>query len=46
MWLSNTISQVLPSGGALAAIAAPTTPLPPGLFSTTIFQPVCSMIFA
>ena len=46
MWLSNTISQVWPSGGDLAATAAPTTPLPPGLFSTTMFQPVFSMSLA
>src|SRR5262245_39825263 len=46
MWLSNTISQVLPSGGDLAATAAPTTLLPPGLFSTTTFQPVLSVSLA
>ena len=46
MWLSNTISQVLPSGGDLATTDAPTTPLPPGLFSTTTFQPVFSMSLA
>ncbi len=46
MWLSNTISQVLPSGGDLAATDAPTTPLPPGLLSITTFQPVFSMSLA
>ena len=46
MWLSNTISQVFPSGGDLAAIAAPTTPVPPGLLSTTTFQPLSSISLA
>src|SRR5262249_1338889 len=46
MWLSNTISQVLPSGGDLAATVAPTTPLPPGLLSTTTFQPTVSASLA
>ena len=44
--MSNTISQVLPSGGEFAATDAPTTPLPPGLFSTTTFQPVFSVSLA
>src|SRR5215475_2162657 len=46
MWLSNTINQVLPSGGDLATTVAPTTPLPPGLLSTTTFQPTVSVSLA
>src|SRR3981189_2719137 len=46
MWLSNTISQGVPSGGDLAATAAPTTPVPPGLLSTTMFQPLSSISLA
>src|SRR5262245_24441970 len=42
MWLSNVTSQVWPSGGDLAATVAPMTPAAPGLFSTTICQPVVS----
>src|SRR5438094_426645 len=42
MWLSNVTIQVWPSGGDLAATVAPTTPAAPGLFSTTICQPVVS----
>src|SRR5262245_24492636 len=46
MWLSNTTSHVWPSGGALATIEAPTTPAPPGLLSTMMFQPVFSVSLA
>ncbi len=46
MWLSKVSIQVWPSGGALAAIAEPTAPVPPGLFSMTMFQPVFSIILA
>ena len=44
MWLSNATSQVWPSGGDLATVAAPIAPAAPGLFSTTICQPALSMI--
>jgi hypothetical protein len=33
-WLSNTISQLLPSAGALATAAVPTLPDAPARFST------------
>src|SRR5882672_12879551 len=46
MWLSNVTIQVWPSGGDLAATVAPTTPAAPGLFSTTICQPVVSISLA
>src|ERR1700730_883141 len=42
MWLSNATSQVWPSGGDLATTVAPITPAAPGLFSTTICQPMVS----
>jgi len=40
------IIHVWPSGGDLAATLAPTTLAPPGLFSTTTFQPVLSASLA
>src|SRR6185369_11831097 len=46
MWLSNVTIQVWPSGGALAAIAAPIAPAAPGLLSITMFQPVLSATLA
>src|SRR4029077_6303647 len=46
MWLSKVIIQVWPSGGDLAATAEPTTPVPPGLLSTMMFQPVFSISLA
>src|SRR6185312_24041 len=46
MWLSKVTIQVWPSGADLAAIAAPTTPVPPGLFSMMMFQPVWSISLA
>src|SRR5438105_10226888 len=46
MWLSKVIIQVWPSGGDLAAIAEPTTPVPPGLLSITTFQPAVSISLA
>src|SRR5437764_2496654 len=46
MWLSNVIIQVWPSGGALAAIAAPIAPAAPGLLSITVCQPVLSLTLA
>src|SRR5215208_1988453 len=42
MWLSKVTIQVWPSGGELAVAVAPITPAAPGLFSTTICQPVFS----
>src|SRR5262249_41801340 len=42
MWLSKVTSQVWPSGGDFAATVAPITPAAPGLFSTTLCQPVVS----
>ena len=38
-WVSNTISQVLPSGGALATTALPVLPEAPVRFSITIVAP-------
>src|SRR5262245_36557649 len=46
MWLSKVTIQVWPSGGALAAIAAPIAPAAPGLLSITMFQPVLSATLA
>src|SRR5262245_28685746 len=46
MWLSKVIIQVSPSGGALAAIAAPIAPAAPGLLSITVCQPVLSLTLA
>src|SRR5690348_4416742 len=46
MWESNVIIHVMPSGGALAAIAAPIAPAAPGLLSITMFQPVLSATLA
>src|SRR6185503_16999539 len=46
MWLSNVTIQILPSGGALAAIAAPIAPAAPGLLSITVDQPVLSLTLA
>src|SRR5436190_17219311 len=46
MWLSKVIIQVWPSGGDLAATAEPTAPVPPGLLSTSTFQPVLSISLA
>ncbi len=46
MWLSKVSIQVWPSGADLAAIAEPTAPVPPGLLSTRMFQPVFSIILA
>jgi hypothetical protein len=46
MWLSKVIIQVRPSGGALAAIAAPIAPAAPGLLSITVCQPVLSLTLA
>jgi hypothetical protein len=38
-WVSNTTSQVLPSGGAFATSALPDEPEAPGRFSTTTVTP-------
>src|SRR5215475_10084885 len=46
MWLSKVIIHVMPSGGALAAIAAPIAPAAPGLLSITMFQLVLSATLA
>src|SRR5215468_775850 len=46
MWLSKVTIQVWPSGGDLAATAAPTTLAPPGLLSTMTCQPVWSVSLA
>src|SRR3990167_5302368 len=46
MWLSNTNSHDWPSGADFATLAAPTTPVPPGLLSTLICQPVFSISLA
>ena len=46
MWLSKVIIQVWPSGGDLAATAEPTAPVPPGLLSMMMFQPVVSISLA
>ncbi|MEA2812383.1 MAG: hypothetical protein QOI93_80 [Rhodospirillaceae bacterium] len=46
MWLSKVSIQVWPSGGDLAATAEPTAPVPPGLLSTMMFQPVVSISLA
>src|ERR1044071_616098 len=46
MWLSKVTIQVCPSGGDLAATAAPTTLAPPGLLSTITCQPVWSVSLA
>src|SRR3954447_24808773 len=46
MWLSKVTIQVWPSGGALAAIAAPIAPAAPGLLSITVGQPVLSLTLA
>ena len=46
MWLSNVTIQVWPSGGALAAMAAPIAPAAPGLLSITVCQPVLSLTLA
>src|SRR5476651_1895396 len=46
MWLSKVIIHVMPSGGALAAIAAPIAPAAPGLLSITVCQPVFSLTLA
>src|ERR1043165_2165667 len=43
---SNVTIQVWPSGGDLATTEAPTTPVPPGLLSTMMFQPVVSIRLA
>ena len=46
MWLSKVIIQVWPSGADLAATAEPTAPVPPGLLSMMMFQPVLSISLA
>src|SRR6188768_1920536 len=46
IWLSKVIIQVWPSGGALAAMAAPIAPAAPGLLSITVAQPVLSLTLA
>jgi hypothetical protein len=38
-WLSNTITQELPSGGDLATAAVPTLPEAPGRFSIMMVAP-------
>ncbi len=38
-WVSNTNTQLLPSGGALATIAVPMLPEAPGLFSMMMVVP-------
>src|SRR3982750_1754964 len=46
MWLSKVTIQVGPAGADLAATAEPTAPVPPGLLSMMMFQPVLSISLA